>query len=156
MSLYDLAVWCDQTTLIQAIHDSTLLFPAIMAAHVVGLAWLGATIAAVDLRLLGVGFREHSAAALARDLRGWMWGGLALTIGSGVLLFASEALRCYESPLFWIKMSLLVSALLFAATIRRSQLRDDGPPPRYERTAGAVSLALWFGVALMGRGIGFW
>lgn len=156
MSLYDVAVWCDQTRAAQAIHNSVWLFPLVMAVHVVGLAWLGATIAAVDLRLIGVGFRGCSAADLARDLRVWTWAGLTLTLGSGWLLFASEALRCYESPLFWIKMTLLAAALLFAATVRRGQLRNTGQAPRLERAIGVVSLALWFGVALMGRGIGLW
>lgn len=156
MSIQDFFIWCDRTAVAGIINNSMWLFPVIMAAHLIGLAWLGATIFAVDLRLIGVGRLGRSARDLAGDLRAWTWGGLGLTLGSGWLLFVSEALRCYESPLFWSKMALLAAALTFSVTIRRRVLHSIAPAPWLERATGATSLALWFGVALAGRGIGFW
>jgi hypothetical protein len=156
MSTHPFFVWSDGTMVAQVIHDSLWAFPVIMALHLVGLAWLGATLLSVDLRLIGAAFRGRPVRDLARDLRPWMWGGLALTLGSGWLLFTAEALRCYENPLFWIKMMLLAAVLLFTATVRRRVLGATDAARWIERATGLTSLALWFGVALMGRGIGFW
>jgi len=126
--------------------------------HLVGLAGLGGAILLVDLRLLGVGLHGVPVASLARSARPWLWISLALTMGSGVLLFLSEALKCYENPAFWLKVGFLVLALLFAGLVRPRFTRDAGagPLPFTARLAGAVSVALWTGVAAAGRGIGFW
>jgi hypothetical protein len=156
MSTHPFFVWSDKTMVAEIIHNSTWLFPAIMAVHLIGLAWIGATILAVDLRLIGAAFRGRPARELANDLRPWMWGGLALTLGSGWLLFTAEALRCYENPLFWIKMALLATVLVFTATVRRRVLHATDAVRWREQAAGLTSLVLWFGVALMGRGIGFY
>ena len=123
-----------------------------------GLAVLGGALLLVDLRLLGVGMRGVPVATLARSARPWLRGSLALTVGSGVLLFLSEALKCYENPAFWLKLVLLIAALLFAGLVRGRFTDDTGTVPLRSgaRLAGATSLTLWVGVAVAGRGIGFW
>jgi len=76
-------------------------------------------------------------------------------LASGVLLFVSEALKCYGSSAFRVKMVLLVAALVFHATVFRSVSRAEASSPVWRRIAGAGALALWFGVGLAGRGIAF-
>jgi len=158
MSLHAFFVWCEHTGIGTAVRDSIWLFPIIEVIHLVGLAVLGGAILLVDLRLLGVGLHGVPVASLARSARPWLWISLALTMGSGVLLFLSEALKCYENPAFWLKVGFLVLALLFAGLVRPRFTRDAGagPLPFTARLAGAVSVALWTGVAAAGRGIGFW
>jgi len=101
MSAHAFAAWCEQTPTSVIIKESTWMFPAILVVHLIGLAWIGATVVAIDLRLIGAGLRGRSARDLSRDLRPWMWGGLALALGSGCILFASEALRCVDNPNRW-------------------------------------------------------
>jgi hypothetical protein len=150
--------WCESTALGTAVRESVWAFPILEVVHLMGLAGLGGALLIVDLRLLGVGLREASVASLARTVRPWLWASLALTLVSGVLLFVSEALKCYENPFFWLKLALLLAALLFAGLVRSRFTRDVGvaPPRVAARLAGATSLALWAGVAAAGRGIGFW
>lgn len=158
MSLHAFFVWCEHTVIGTAVRESIWLFPIIEVVHLLGLAVLGGAILLVDLRLLGIGLHGVPVASLARAARPWLWGSLALTIGSGVLLFLSEALKCYENPAFWLKVGFLIVALLFAGLVRPWFTRDaGGGRPRLEaRLAGAVSVLLWTGVAAAGRGIGFW
>ena len=158
MSLQDFFVWCEHTMIGTAVRDSIWLFPIIEVAHLVGLAVLGGAILLVDLRLLGIGLHGVPVASLARSARPWLWSSLALTIGSGVLLFLSEALKCYQNPAFWLKVWFLIPALLFAGLVRPRFTRDAGAGrlPFTARLAGAVSVVLWTGVAAAGRGIGFW
>ena len=158
MSLHPFFVWCEHTVIGTAVRESIWLFPIIEVVHLLGLALLGGAILLVDLRLLGIGLHGVPVASLARSARPWLWSSLALTIGSGVLLFLSEALKCYENPAFWLKVGFLVLALLFAGLVRPRFTGDAsvGPLRFGARLAGAASVVLWTGVAAAGRGIGFW
>jgi hypothetical protein len=78
-------------------------------------------------------------------------------IVSGLALFASEAVKCYYSSPFWVKMWALLAATIFTYTIRRRVVFS--PEGRYgsslQMLVAAVSMALWFTVAASGRWIGF-
>ena len=158
MSLQSFFVWCEGTVIGTTVRESIWLFPIIEVVHLIGLALLGGAILLVDLRLLGIGLHGVPVASLARSARPWLYASLALSFGSGVLLFLSEALKCYENPAFWLKVGFLIAALLFAGLVRARFTRDPGVGPVRlgARLVGAVSVVLWTGVAAAGRGIGFW
>ena len=77
------------------------------------------------------------------------------SITSGILLFLSEAMKCYGSLPFFIKMGFLGAALVFTFTYHRSLTKSDAPPPGLSKAAACVSVMLWFGVGLAGRAIAF-
>jgi hypothetical protein len=158
MSLLPFFEWCENTAIGTAIRDSLWLFPVIEAVHLLGLAVLGGTVLLLDMRLVGLGLRRHPVAALARDLHPWMIGGVVVMLVTGVLLFLSEALKCYENLPFRLKMIFLFFALLFTFTVRRRFTRSDraDEQPAVGRAIALVSLSLWSGVGVMGRAIGFW
>lgn len=171
MSLLPFIEWCDRTAIAVAIRDSAWLFPVIESVHLLALALLGGAVLIVDLRLLGFGLRRPPLPDLARELRPWMMAGLIAMIVSGVLMFLSEALKCYENPPFRLKMLLLCLALLFTFTVRQrvalsqsvalsENVALSGPATARgrwpARLTAVVSLTLWTGVGLTGRGIGFW
>jgi hypothetical protein len=149
--------WCEATRVGAAIRDSLWLFPVIEAFHLVAFALIGGMILIVDLRLLGVGDRSAPAAQLARSVQPWLLGGLAVMIPSGILLFLSESIKCYYSFPFWVKMWSLLLALTFMFTLRRRVIAADPASlaPAWRKSAGALSLLLWGGVAWGGRWIGF-
>ncbi len=76
---------------------------------------------------------------------------------TGLALFVSEAIKCYYSTPFWVKMTSLALAILFTFTIkRRVTLTENGTTRAATlRLVALVSLALWFGVGAGGRWIGF-
>ena len=91
------------------------------------------------------------------DALPWMLVGMAVTIGSGSLLFVSEAMKCYGSPPFFVKMGFLFTALVFTFTLHRKLTkRNTPPPPVWGKVAAGLSLFLWFGVGLAGRAIAFY
>ncbi len=111
----------------------------------------------MDFRLLGVGLSNTSLRRLADETLVWWKTGLGVAVVSGVLLFLSEATKCYETPLFWWKLDLLALAIVFTLFVRsRWTRRDDAAPSLTSRLVGATSIGLWLSVALAGRGIGFW
>jgi hypothetical protein len=87
-----------------------------------------------------------------------MVGALLTSIATGILMFLSEAIKCYFSPPFWYKMILLVLATLFAFTIRRRvALAESGRiATGWVKLTALVSMALWFGVGFSGRWIAFY
>ena len=148
----------EATTLGTIVRQSLWLFPVIECIHLLALALLGGTVLAVDMRLLGLGLRAQSSSDLLRKLQPWMVGALATSIVTGILMFLSEAIKCYFSPPFWYKMTLLVLASLFAFTVRRRvALAEPGRiPPGLVKLTALASLALWFGVGFSGRWIAFY
>ena len=156
-SLLPFFEWCDNTRVSVVIRDSRVLFPIIETFHLFALTILLGTTIVVSLRLLGVALRRQPLAELAVELAPWSNGSIVVMLASGVLLFVSEALKCYGSSAFRVKMLLLLVALVFHLTVFRSVSRADEASfaPIWRKVAGATALALWFGVGLAGRGIAF-
>ena len=149
--------WADDSAVAAAIRGSTWVFAFIEVFHLLGLTLLLGTVVLVDLRLCGYGLRRQSLAEVASDALPWMLVGMAVTMGSGSLLFVSEAMKCYGSPPFFVKMGFLLTALVFTFTLHRKLTKRDAPPPPvWGRVAAGVSLFLWFGVGLAGRAIAFY
>jgi len=140
-----------------AIRSSTWLFPFIEAFHLVGLAVIGGAVLLVDFRLLGLGLKRQPVSELARDAQPWLIGGLVFMIGSGVLLFLAESIKCYYSFAFWTKMTALALAILFTFTVRRRVAMAEQPhvDAFRMRVVGAISILLWSTVGWGGRWIGF-
>ena len=149
--------WCDNTRFGVAIRDSRVLFPIIETFHLFALTILLGSTIVISLRLLDVALRRQPVAELAAELAPWSDGSILVMLASGTLLFLSEALKCYGSSAFRVKMALLLAALVFHVTVFRPVCRADETRfgPVWRKVAGAAALALWFGVGLAGRGIAF-
>src|SRR5262245_44187862 len=156
MNLLPWFEWCEASALGQGVRASLWLFPVIESLHLVALAVLGGAVLLVDMRLLGLGLKRQSPAELARDAQPWLVASLLVMLATGVSLFLSEAVKCYWSPAFWIKMTTLPFAILFTLALRR-RVKDDARPvgSLSGKLLALVSLSLWFTVAAAGRWIGF-
>ena len=155
MDLLPLFEWCEASWLGQLVRTSTWLFPVIEAAHLLGLSLLGGVVLVVDLRLLNVMLRDQPVSTLGRGLQPWLNRGVALMLSTGFLLFLSEAVKCYHSPAFRVKMATLPLALAFTYFVRGPILIRDAPPAEWRgRAVAAGSIILWFTVAAAGRWIG--
>jgi hypothetical protein len=148
--------WCESLWLGQFIVNSNWLFPVIEAVHLLALSVLGGAIFVVDFRLMGFGLKERSAAELWRAARPWTLGALSVMIVTGLLLFLSEPIKLYYSDSFWVKITTLPIAIVFAFTIRSRVVKDTvRNTARLQLLVGALSVALWVIVAAAGRWIGF-
>jgi hypothetical protein len=138
--------WLESSSVAQTIQHSAKLIALLEGIHLIGLTLLLGTILMVDLSLLGFGIPGSTTARIARELRAWTIAGLAIMLVSGPLLLSSEAIRCYRTPAFWIKMALLAAAIIFHFTVHRKVTFGA-------RWTACLSLALWTGVALAGKAI---
>jgi hypothetical protein len=147
--------WVDASWLSREIRASTWQFAIFEMIHLLGLTMVLGSLMVLDLRLFGVGMLRLRAAELAKNLGGYMLSGLGIILTSGVLLFFGEPMKLYVSPWFHVKMGLLALAILFQFTIFRGVASRGEASPVLSKFASVVSLVLWFGVGLAGRGIGF-
>lgn len=147
--------WLESLWLGKAVVGSLWLFPVIESVHLLALSVLGGSILLVDLRMLGFGLKRYSVPALARDARPFLIGAIVTLIATGVPLFLAEAIKCYYSQAFWVKMTTLAVALLYTFTIRARITRSESVHNTARQLAGALSMALWITVAAAGRWIGF-
>jgi hypothetical protein len=151
--------WCEASWMGQTISNSVYLFPVVEAFHLLALAVIGGAVLIVDLRLAGLGLRHQPIARVARDAEPWLLGSLLVMLVSGFLLMTSEAMRCYYNDAFWLKMWSLLFAIIFTFTIRRRVTRtaeERHLSPRAAKIVALISVLLWSGVGIGGRGIGFY
>ena len=154
MSLLDVFESLEQSGIGLLIRESLWLFPALEAVHLLGLSVLGGSLLMVDLRLFGAGIRSRTPEQLVRMVRPWLVGSLLILMGTGVPLFLSEAVKCYYSYSFWVKMSALGIGLLYTFLIKHPVIRS-GAGAGVQAVIGVLSLAIWLTVAGAGRWIGF-
>ena len=129
-------------------HSSA--FPILECIHIMGIVCGVGTAALVNLRLLGVGLTQNSAAQLWRDATPWTLVGLTLAIFSGLLLFSTDPEIYFVNNAFRFKMSTLVLAIVFYFTIvRRAAANGKG------RGVAYLSLGMWALVPAGGIFIGY-
>jgi hypothetical protein len=161
MSLFPIIHWLNATPLATSIRESDFVFPLIETVHVLAITLLAGTVAAVDLRLLGVILKREKVSEVAEQVLPLTWVGFAVMMVTGALLFLSEAQKSYGNLAFRAKMVLLILAglnpLIFHSTVYRSVgAWDDAPVvPRRARAAAIASLALWSGIIIAGRAIAY-
>lgn len=142
---------------VQAIGQSTYAFPLLDAAHILFQAFVVGSIAALDLRLLGLAFVRRPVSELVRQILPWTWAAFAGASVTGGVLFVLNVVKFVDNRAFLIKMGLMLLAganmLAFHNGPYRSVATWDlqMPPPRAARIAGALSLGLWLGVVFFGR-----
>jgi hypothetical protein len=139
-----------------AIRQSTWMFAAMEVVHLFGLTLVLGTVLVVNLRVFGFGLRQLSVADLVSETRPWNGVGLALSIGSGVLLVVSEAVKLAGSPPFAVKMALFATAVVYTGLVHRRVVRHADASGQWGKASAVLTLALWFGVALAGRAIAFY
>jgi hypothetical protein len=141
-------------------RDSLWLYPTVETVHLLGLATLVGSIAAFDLRLLGIS-RHLPARAAGHHLLACARAGFAVAAVSGALLFTSDATALAGNPAFRWKLALIPVAGLNALGFHLGPFRVSGdwdhgrPTPLRAKIAAAVSLAVWTGVVAAGRLIAY-
>jgi hypothetical protein len=138
----------------QYIRNSTWLFPIIESFHLLGLAMLGGSVVIADFRLMGLVLKTESNSYVLLQTKPWFKLGLCLLVLTGVPLFLSEAVKCYYSRAFWIKMTCLVIGIAFTFFVRNPLVLkiENG---KLILLLGFSSFLLWTVVAASGRWIGF-
>ena len=146
MSLASFVTWIQATRIATTIGGSTSLTGLLSAIHLLGLTLLVGGALVSSLRMLGVILTDRPQSDVTpAPVRG-MLVGLAISVSSGLLLFAPRAPAAVANSFFQVKMLLLCAAVAFHFAVYRgaSWRAEDA------RLTGGIGLILWFGVAVAG------
>jgi len=150
------AMWLERSAVGVWTRESPSIwaYPTVLTLHTVGLGVLVGANAVIDFTLLG--FAPRLPLSALAPLYRFMWAGFTINAVTGVLLFASDATTKAKQPVFYIKLTLILLALVVTAVIRRTvergpALRDENLSPRPGRPLAALSLLLWAGAVTAGR-----
>jgi hypothetical protein len=156
MSIETIAQALADTPLANALSDSSWLFGTVESAHVLALTLVIGSIALVDLRLIGLGPARGTAQEVLERLLPFTLGGFALAATTGSVLIFANPIGYSQNFWFAAKFSLLalagLNALVFHLFGQRKLMVEGALAPRI---AGVTSLALWSGIIVAGRWIGY-
>lgn len=156
-----ICLWLEQTSMGTTVRESLWLFPVIETIHIFGIILLVGGTSILDLRLMGLTFREEPVTKLAKRFLPWAWAGFIIQVVTGVLMFASEATKMYINAAFQIKMLMIVAAgvnaFVFHSLAYQSvgKWENDPVAPVSARVAGLISILFWFGIVAAGRWIAY-
>ena len=151
--LIEIFYFLEDTYIGEYIRSSIWLFPVIESFHLIGLGILGGSVVLMDFKLMNLIFRGTDKIYILEQTRRFFIFGLSLLFITGVPLFLSEAVKCYYSRAFWIKMICLVIGVLFVYFVRNPLIvKKDGT---FMILIGFLSFSIWTVVAASGRWIGF-
>ena len=95
--------WLADTPWSVALHESLYMYSITESAHVMAIMLFAGTIAMVDLRLLGVAFKETPASQMLARMLPWTVAGFVVLLITGLMLFYAIPVRTYHSLWFRIK-----------------------------------------------------
>ena len=136
---------------VTTLATSRWLYGLVSVVHYSAVFFCVGTIVLLDLRILGVAYRNQALSVLAEQLRPWAWTGFGAVAVSGFLLFAVEAGSFATVTPFRLKMLVIVLAVVSAlATEWRLPKWDRAPAmPVTARVVAVISILLWLGAILV-------
>jgi len=136
--------WLEQTPLSQAIQVTGWAVPALQTIHILAVAAVMASALMLSLRLAGMVWRDEPLPRVYARFRPVIWWSLPLLLATGAVMIIGEPARSLENPVFQLKMTLLVSAIVVTLL------------PFRNRIVAVASLALWCAIVLAGRWIAYY
>ncbi len=113
------------------------------ALHLVGLALMGGAVILLNLRLMGAGIKEEPLPQLEKTLRPWLITGLAIVLGTGIIIGVLNSDKLYKSVPFFIKMVSLVAACIYSFGVSNVVAKNDGKTTTGVLVAAGIAFILW-------------
>lgn len=157
MNLHDLFQAMYESRLGTALAESLYVYPLVEGIHLLSLAFSFGLIVLVDFRLLGIALPSLPVGEMLKQLRPWMIGGFTATFVTGILLMFALGPKLLATFIFPLKLLVILLAALNAIWFEWKFGRDQDyltgrkDPVVSAKIAGAISLASWSTVVVLGR-----
>ena len=153
--------WLEATRMATTVRDTLLLNAGLSAVHLIGFTLVTGGALVANLNLLGVLFPGRPPIEVTRPASRGIALGLAISVATGLFLFAPRATVASVNWIFQLKMTLLAPAVLFHVCVHRRVARSPGHNHMTghserswsrgaQRVTAVVGLLLWTGLALSG------
>jgi uncharacterized membrane protein SirB2 len=154
--MFEFAQWLGATPLSVTIQSSTWLTPLLQAIHILMIGVVFVSMLMIALRVLGLARNDETFDATWQRFAPWMWRALLVMLLTGIVLIVGEPSREAKALSFWLKMGLIVVAVLSVAGLRktlagRAAVRFSSGP----RVAAAAIIMLWVVIIFLGRAIAY-
>ena len=153
-----LSEWLTTLRLHQTISDVQWVVPAVQTVHILAIAIVFSASLILSLRAANVSGVDWSPARWGARLNHWTATALVILLVSGAILIVGEPQRSLLSPVFQLKMVLVVIAGLLSWWLasRLKHLRGEGSVHAVERLAALLIVLLWVAVISAGRWIAYY
>lgn len=145
----------------QALLGSPNFWGLLEGTHLLTLMLFFGTILMVDMRLLGVSFKQTPVSVISKRVLPLTVFSMIIVIVTGVVLFFSKPEEYWHNVWFRWKMVLLALAMInvgvmYAFVEKDIETWDRSPsPPRKAKLAGIISITSWVLVIMCGRLIAY-
>lgn len=142
----------------QFIQRTHGVIAGIQMVHIMCLACVFALGLALALKLAGGGFDSESMDSLSRRFVPAIWIFVAVLLVTGALLIVAEPIRSLPKPVFYIKMSLIVLALVMTSVIAARARRAEraGATAPVSKVIAVVYMLVWCSIIVAGRMIAYY
>jgi putative copper export protein len=144
-----LAAWLHATAFSQTIQSVGWIIPLLQSIHILMIGIVFVSSLMIALRVLGRVRADESFEAVSQRFGPWVRIALGVMLATGVLLVVGEPAREFGATSFWLKMALLVLAVVVTRLIDRA---PDGPAAR---PAAIGLILLWLAIIFLGRAIAY-
>ena len=159
--LRDFCRWLAATPLSNTIQTTGWIIPTLQTIHILGVAVLFSSAIVVDRRIWRLLQRDVPLPDVARRFLPAIWPVLLVLLITGTLLIVGEPRRSLLNSTFYLKMALLVLALMLTGGLQwsLSSAPQFWDKDRGRRMAGqfaaTVSILVWCGIIFAGRWIAY-
>lgn len=156
--LIELSLWISETSMSLWIASHFWAIPIIQVFHILALAAGFGAVLMVTLRIFELAGTDRTMAETERRYIRWIWGALLVLLLSGTGLIIGEPIRELINPIFWIKMVLVIVAVLVSLWFHRKVMRRlaaGGAVTAGIKTGSIFIIILWCVIMLCGRWIAY-
>jgi hypothetical protein len=152
--------WLAATSLSHTIQTVTWIIPTLQTIHILCVAIAFSSAVLVDLRIFRLFERDEPLREVMRRFLPPIWPVLVILFITGSLLIIGEPRRSLVNTTFYLKMALLIVAILLTAALQRTVLASPGAfDDRGRRLTGqllaTLSVFVWCGILFAGRWIAY-
>ena len=146
----------------QTIQTVNWIVPAVQTVHILAIAAVMGSALMINLRLVGILGRGEPLPRYSARFLPVIWWTLPILLASGLVMIIGEPVRSLQSPIFQLKMCLVIAAI---AITLGYQIPLGKNPSFWELSSGrraaswilaGVSLAIWVGIVFAGRWIAYY
>lgn len=148
-----MAAWIEQTWVAFIVREMAWGFPLALILHAVGMGFVAGFHFALGARLLG--YARSIELAVFRRFLPVLWTNLALIVISGLMLLSAFPGKVLANEVFYLKLALIVFALVVTSLLCRECARGVGPDRGRlrpgTRALAALSVVCWIAIIVAGR-----
>jgi hypothetical protein len=154
--------WLAATSLSHTISSVPWIIPTVQTVHILMVAAVMTSVLMVNMGLLRAAHHDLPMDWLVRRFLPTLWWALPVLLVTGVTLIVGEPARTLKNPVFYLKMALLLSAIVLMLFAWNPLQRDASYWHRHgrrrRRVARAIAMAsllLFVSIVFAGRWIAY-